>query len=93
MENTWYRFPITVVSQQDYELYGNQPPADASMRSYVDFRLDSIVGLRAYFEDDGTVTGTQIYTTAGTDFAVDLKPSEVRKILGYTPINKEEHGN
>ena len=48
-------------------------------------KLDSIKGLRPFYEEDFSVSGTLLFLTTGDNVAVELKPSTVRKLLGYEP--------
>lgn len=85
--NKWYRFPILIVDKTLKNIYEEQDiPKDQMKESWVDIRLDSIVNIRPYYEgEDFQITGTLIHTTSGDDFGVELKPSTVRKLLGYEP--------
>ena len=86
----WYKFPISVVDRKLDELLDGEIPEEDMIDSWVDIRIDSIVMIRPYYVgDDLKITGTLLYTTAGTDFAVNMKPSSVRKLLNYEPIKLE----
>lgn len=91
-QNTkWYRFPISIIDRELDELLGDVPEEEL-IDSWVDIRIDSIVLIRPYFTgkvDDLKISGTLLFTTAGTDFAVNMKPSSVRKLLNYEPIKLE----
>lgn len=81
----WCRFPIKLVDKNLNEaLDGNVPP-DQMEDGWYDIKLDSIKGLRPYYEEDFTVSGTLLFLTTGDNVAVELKPSTVRKLLNYEP--------
>lgn len=57
--------------------------------SWVDIKTETIIAIRPFIDDiDGPSESTIIYVP-GDNFPINLKPSEVRKILNYEPI---KHG-
>lgn len=83
--NKWYRFPIKLVDKNLNEVLGGNVSVDQMEDGWYDIKLDSIKGLRPYYEEDFTISGTLLFLTTGDNVAVELKPSTVRKLLNYEP--------
>lgn len=79
--NKWYRFPIDLHWKADEDL-GLEPE---KFEGFYDIRIDSIVGWRPEYDKDKGISGTYIYLTSGDSALVKVKPSTVRKLLGYEP--------
>lgn len=93
LNNNWYRFPIKVTNKKLYDALDGEVPEENWERSYVDIRIDSIVAIRPYTDQndpEDTISGTLIYTTAGEDWAVYILPKKVREILNIKPIKTNE---
>lgn len=84
-QNKWIRFPIKLVDKILNETLDGNVPIDQMEDGWYDIKLDSIKGLRPFYEEDFSVSGTLLFLTTGDNVAVELKPSTVRKLLGYEP--------
>ena len=84
-QNKWYRFPIKVVDKKLSEALDGDVPEEQMEMSWYDIHIDSIKGIRPYYGDDFEITGTLLHLTTGDNIGVELKPSTVRKLIGYEP--------
>lgn len=84
---SWYRFPIKVIDQNVFREHDGEIEDDEWLDTWIDIRLDSIISIEPFMEEKETVTSTTIYTYSDF-FTVEMKPSEVRSLLNYRPINK-----